>query len=220
MSVTVANTTASLSGDELVTTTDTQTLTNKTLTSPTINTPTIATPTITTPTMTSPTVSSGGITVTAGGIIFPATQSSSANGNTLDDYEEGTWTPVIGGAGGTSGQTYTTQEGRYIKIGSMVWVAFYALLSAKGTITGNAQIQGLPFTAETGVLQFYGGVISRWTDMVSAFMNIHSEVLQNTTTAAIYGITAGATSNTTALTTAHFNNNSSLGGAFVYRASA
>lgn len=162
------------------------------------------------------------LTVTGGKITFPAVQSASAGANVLDDYEEGTWTPVIGGSGGTSGQTYTSQEGRYIKIGSFVWAAFYVAFSgaggAKGTITGNAQIQSLPFTAETGTLQFYGGGISRWVNMVSAFMNIHTEVLQNTTTAALFGITAGALSNNTSLTTAHFADNSSLGGFFIYRA--
>jgi len=55
--------------------------------------------------------------------------------NTLDDYEEGTWTPVFGGSGGTSGQTYTTQTGRYTKIGKLVTASFDCHLSAKGTIT-------------------------------------------------------------------------------------
>jgi hypothetical protein len=57
------------------------------------------------------------------------------------------WTPVLGGAGGTSGQTYTTQIGRYVKIGTLVFFTARVVLSAKGTITGNAQIQGLPVPA-------------------------------------------------------------------------
>lgn len=31
-----------------------------------------------------------------GQIVFPATQNASSNANTLDDYEEGTWTPTVG----------------------------------------------------------------------------------------------------------------------------
>jgi hypothetical protein len=46
-----------------------------------------------------------------GGLKFPAVQVASADANTLDDYEEGTWTPSVGGDA-----TYTSQLGIYIKI--------------------------------------------------------------------------------------------------------
>ena len=49
-------------------------------------------------------------------ILFPGTQIASSNANSLDDYEEGTFTPVLGGVGGTSGQTYSSRSGFYIKI--------------------------------------------------------------------------------------------------------
>lgn len=84
----------------------------------------------------------------AGQIKFPATQNASANANTLDDYEEGSWTPVLGGTGGTSGQTYASQVARYIRIGKLVFVGGRVTLTAKGTITGNCQIQGLPFASD------------------------------------------------------------------------
>src|SRR5688572_15972641 len=71
----------------------------------------------------------------AGQIKFPASQNASTNVNTLDDYEEGTWTPVIGGSGGTSGQVYTTQVGWYIKIGKLVTAGFRVQLSTLGTVT-------------------------------------------------------------------------------------
>jgi hypothetical protein len=56
----------------------------------------------------------GGATPTTSGtgITFPATASASTNANTLDDYEEGTWTPILG-AEGTTGQTYVSQVGKY-----------------------------------------------------------------------------------------------------------
>jgi hypothetical protein len=87
---------------------------------------------------------SGLVTVNAN-IKFPATQVPDADVNTLDDYEEGTWTPVIGGSGGQSGQSYSLQSGTYTKIGRRVLARFDAQLSAKGTITGNARISGFPF---------------------------------------------------------------------------
>lgn len=82
----------------------------------------------------------------AGQIKFPASQNASADANTLDDYEEGTWTPGISFGGGTTGITYTTQTGRYTKIGRLVYVEAQIVLSAKGSSTGSALVTGLPFT--------------------------------------------------------------------------
>lgn len=83
----------------------------------------------------------------AGQIQFPATQNPSTNVNTLDDYEEGTWTPVLGGTGGTSGQSYASQHGEYVKIGKLVVANGTITFTDKGTLTGDLQIQGLPFTS-------------------------------------------------------------------------
>jgi hypothetical protein len=66
--------------------------------------------------------------------------------NKLDDYEEGAWTPLIDGSGGTSGQSYTTQSGRYQRVGQVVHCQCVVKLSAKGTITGYARVSGLPLT--------------------------------------------------------------------------
>jgi hypothetical protein len=92
------------------------------------------------------------------GITFPATQSASSNANTLDDYEEGTWTPVLGGDVSVSGQSYTARQGRYTKIGNICFVEFDAELSNKGTLSGTANISGLPFAAaSTGDISQGGG---------------------------------------------------------------
>jgi hypothetical protein len=80
------------------------------------------------------------------GISFPATQSASSDANTLDDYEEGTWTPVLKFGGATTGITYSTQNGSYIKVGKNVFITLYILLSSKGSATGIASITGLPFS--------------------------------------------------------------------------
>lgn len=82
----------------------------------------------------------------AGNIVFPATQSASSDANTLDDYEEGTFTPGISFGGGTTGITYTTQTGTYTKIGNRVFVDLIITLSSNGSSTGAALITGLPFT--------------------------------------------------------------------------
>jgi hypothetical protein len=88
--------------------------------------------------------------VSASGITFPATQSASGNANTLDDYEEGTWTPVIAGLTSAGTGTYDTQNGTYTKIGRQVTVGFFIGWTAH-TGTGDMSITGLPFTCATGL---------------------------------------------------------------------
>jgi hypothetical protein len=81
------------------------------------------------------------------GVQFPATQVASTDPNNFDDYEEGTWVPVLGGDTGATGQTYVTQVGTYTKKGREVTVHFDLQLSVLGTLNGTiAAITGLPFT--------------------------------------------------------------------------
>lgn len=75
-----------------------------------------------------------------GQIKFPAAQNPSADANTLDDYEEGTWTPSIGGTA-----TYTTQQGFYTKIGNLVCQSFNLRINVLGT-GSTTTITGMPFT--------------------------------------------------------------------------
>ena len=90
----------------------------------------------------------GGASANGVGITFPATQSASSNANTLDDYEEGTWTPVIrgDGAAGTY-QLNSVTAANYTKIGRQVtisaWIKLDSSITAGGT--GDMQITGLPF---------------------------------------------------------------------------
>jgi hypothetical protein len=79
------------------------------------------------------------------GITFPATQSASTNANTLDDYEEGTFTPTL-----TFGSlVYSTQAGRYIKIGKLVTFTF-GLTTTRTSSSSIFQMSGLPFTVSSG----------------------------------------------------------------------
>jgi hypothetical protein len=77
------------------------------------------------------------------GITFPATQSASSDANTLDDYEEGTWTPVLSYSGGTP-PTYITQNAKYTKIGRVVHLTGYISVSNAGSGT-LLRVTGLPF---------------------------------------------------------------------------
>ena len=90
--------------------------------------------------------------VTGGQIAFPATAVPSADANTLDDYEEGTWTPIFVSTGCTF--TYTDQAGWYRKIGNLVVAQFHLLASAADTITNLLYLGGLPFTQSAGAFSY------------------------------------------------------------------
>jgi hypothetical protein len=79
------------------------------------------------------------------GVTFPATQVASSDANCLDDYEEGTWTPNIGGTA-----TYTTQTGTYTKIGNRVYVSLRLTVLLAGT-GEDFRISGLPFASGSGL---------------------------------------------------------------------
>jgi len=101
----------------------------------------------------------GNQNATGTGIAFPATQSASSDANTLDDYEEGTWTPTDASGAGLSLTVNTTSN--YVKIGSMV----YACCSITFPVTANAaqvSIGGLPFTSGGSGSGFWGGA-TRYT---------------------------------------------------------
>jgi hypothetical protein len=79
---------------------------------------------------------------TAGkGIDFSATSSGSGTmtSELLADYEEGTWTPSIGGTA-----TYSLQSGTYTKVGRLVSVSAALQINVFGTGNVNT-ISGLPF---------------------------------------------------------------------------
>jgi len=79
------------------------------------------------------------------GISFPATQSAQSDANTLDDYEEGTWTGTIKGTT-TDPTTPVTATGTYTKIGRLVFARIaYSNITTTGA-SGDFYVTGLPFT--------------------------------------------------------------------------
>ena len=78
------------------------------------------------------------------GVRFPATFVGSSDVNTLDDYEEGTWTPTVVGTTTAGTGTYNTQVGGYTKIGRVVHFNIQIIWTAH-TGTGNLEVT-LPFS--------------------------------------------------------------------------
>lgn len=99
-----------------------------------------------------------------GQLKFPATQNPSSDADTLDDYKERTFTPALKFGGNSTGMTYTTQEGTYVKVGQLVMVSIRIVLSAKGSSTGSATITGLPFTSAA----YYGGLTVHYFDNLNS----------------------------------------------------
>lgn len=91
----------------------------------------------------------GGILQLTSGITFPATAVAASDVNTLDDYEEGIFSPIVIGTvtAGTGG--YSTQIGKYTKIGRLVTVEVFMDWNTHDG-TGNMAFSGLPFTIPTG----------------------------------------------------------------------
>ncbi|MFH1739785.1 MAG: hypothetical protein ABIH23_12305 [bacterium] len=99
-----------------------------------------------------------GLVTTAGQIAFPATANPSSNVNTLDDYEEGTWTLTMTPA--TSGSiTVSSNTGTYTKIGRVVTVIGSFTVSSVSSPVGFLVIGGLPFTRGSGDTFAFAGAI-------------------------------------------------------------
>jgi hypothetical protein len=96
-----------------------------------------------------PSAGRGAIQLSAG-VGFPATQVASSDANCLDDYEEGTFVPTILFGSGAVGVVYAQNFGIYTKVGRIVHFSGRVDLSNKGSSTGSATIQGLPFNANIG----------------------------------------------------------------------
>ena len=109
----------------------------------------------------------------------------------FNDYEEGTWTPSLGGTA-----TYLAQAGRYTKIGRIV--SFQGIVYVNLIGTGSTtQISGLPFAIAAGLggavcdVAAYGGIA---TAVSSLNLNINTTILycQSNVIAATSNQTANA----------------------------
>lgn len=132
---------------------------------------------ITTPTESvATTIGVGGATPSASGagITFPATQSVSSDANTLDDYEEGTFTPRIYGSSTAGTQAQIIRTGSYTKVGRFVFMYIslsnFTLTGASGNIT----LGDLPFSFSAcaglsvyleGIDPVYNGTVDNHTTL-------------------------------------------------------
>jgi hypothetical protein len=95
----------------------------------------------------------------SGGVVFNvAGGTGTSTSGTLDDYEEGTFTPTAFGTTAAGTTTYVSQTGSYTKVGDTVHVDIYISWSAM-TGTGDLRIGGLPFTSSSASNYYATGTI-------------------------------------------------------------
>jgi hypothetical protein len=118
----------------------------------------------------------------AGQIIFPATQNPSAGANTLDDYEEGTWTPA------NAFVTLTVSSASYTKVGRQVMLS-YKVQWPTTADTHAAVITGVPFAAGnpgSGSIGYNSSGIALSTLVDASFSTI--QIFNATTSATITNV--------------------------------
>jgi hypothetical protein len=145
---------------------------------------TLNSPTIATPTMTGQAVIPS-INLTSGQIVFPATQNASSNANTLDDYEEGTFTPSAESQSGVI--TSFSSNGSYTKIGRSVFIQGRIVVTNVGTASGILLVGSLPFILQSIPGRPFVGVSREDNTTGNTFL---SYGVGNSTTFAISALTS------------------------------
>jgi hypothetical protein len=107
-------------------------------------------------TTTALTLSTAQLATLAGGLNFSTldagitfNKTSALTNSTLNDYEVGTWTPVIAGISSAGTANYSSRNAYYVKIGKAVTLSCYLAWNS-GTGTGNMKLTGLPFVDPNG----------------------------------------------------------------------
>jgi hypothetical protein len=128
----------------------------------------------------------GTVPTSGTGITFPATQSASSNANTLDDYEEGTFTPAVYGGTTAGTTTFSDRNGFYTKIGRQVIVVIRVSYTSL-TGTGLMIIGSLPFSSSTSASLETAGTLMVQGLNWSGGTYLTTYMGQNSTELNIYG---------------------------------
>lgn len=115
------------------------------------------------------------------------------------------WTPTLTLGGGSTGMTYSSQIGSYTRIGSMVTASGTVALSALGSSTGTAVINGFPFTAATTNNTMVTKIITTVVTLTGTNNFAYAVMGDSTKTMTLgQGLCVGGSASTTAVLT-HLN---------------
>jgi hypothetical protein len=131
--------------------------------------------------------------LTGGQIQFPATQIASADGNCLDDYEEGTFTATMSTSSSGSVTIDTSfRTGWYTKIGRQVSILGQFKVASVSSPAGELYINGLPFSSLSATSNHSGVVIFADGLTASATTQMMGYIAPNANYIAIGRFAAGA----------------------------
>lgn len=125
------------------------------------------------------------------GLTFPTTAVLSTDAHTLDDYEEGTWSPVV--AGSTGAGVYTAAvsfSATYQKVGNKVtvWCHFPVAAGAAEGGTGNVRISGLPFAISANSYTGFGAASVNGVAFTGSQLVVERITSTSTSTLFMYGL--------------------------------
>ena len=137
---------------------------------------------------------------------FPAASvpNRTVDPNTLDDYQEQTFLPVISGDSG-AGVVYGFRNGIAVKIGGMVYISGGLNLSSKGTWTGNVYLSGFPWACSN--IANTGGLISYFSGLLTSVTQLTLVMVPNAPYGVLHFVPAAGATGVTALTFANITNN-------------
>ena len=132
------------------------------------------------------------------GINFPddASANPSSDANTLDNYEEGDWSPVLsdGTNNATMSSSYNTAS--YIKVGKVVTIQGRIVTTSLGSVSGAIRLTGLPFTVASGnrhgsiaVSEFDGGAFTAGHSVTATCITNSTNIYLK-----LFDVTTGTTS--------------------------
>jgi len=152
------------------------------------------------------------------GIVFDNTTSGVLTESTLNDYETGTWTPILQNESGvTTGLTYTTQNGTYTKIGNIVILQFDIKLSNKGSPGGTYVLVGnMPFYMASP-LQEVGQCNLWFTSLSVAWVSLGLQQNAGGNAMYVFGNKAAATGVTYPTFATDLGNTTEFGGTVIYK---
>ena len=115
--------------------------------------------------------------------IYLGVNSATAS-NLLDDYEEGSWTPLLSMGGGSVG--YGLNAGAYTKIGRYVFATFAFQLNSVSSPSGAAGITGLPFSGDGSGEEFVNGVyFALVRNLNNSYDNMRGYVMKGTSSISV-----------------------------------
>ena len=168
------------------------------------------------------TLSSTDVTVSSGDLLFGTANkgvvlgvTSNTAANTLDDYEEGTWTPglTLGGTACT-----VTSEGNYTKVGRMVTVNMYIAVTNTNSGSGTAHVTSFPFAVADGFSNTSveaSGSVSLWDSWGTA-MSFVSIFAQTSQQGELQGLSSSTSSSTNPVTNTHIDSSCNFRASVTY----